>query len=261
MARSRSPDRDKAKELYITKPTRTLKSIAGELGISEGTVRGWKNKDKWDSGTERKKRNVPNNNTERSKQKEPKKKSGNPNPVIQEKTKFRNGNKAATKHDLYSKFLHAEQIEIIEAMEGFDMLDQLWLQIQISFASILRAQKNMWVENKDDHLKVIKKSRPTALGKDVEYEVSFAHERYESYIKAQSRAMDVYRVQVEKFIKLAPPDDPRLSQVKDEERNLKLDKLRAEIGKIEGPKAGTGLQEYKNVLAERFANRKAAEDK
>jgi len=66
LARQRSPDRDKAFEVYQEhKGDIDLVEIAEILKLSPGTVRGWKNKDKWDSkinGTLQK-------NTERSKRK------------------------------------------------------------------------------------------------------------------------------------------------------------------------------------------------
>ena len=67
MPRKRDPKRDKAFEIYKKfKGESKLKDIAEELGVAEGTVRGWKNKDKWDdklNGTFQKKiRNVPNKN-------------------------------------------------------------------------------------------------------------------------------------------------------------------------------------------------------
>ena len=49
MARQRSPNRDKAFEIYKdNNGDIDLTKIANELNISAGTVRGWKNKDKWD---------------------------------------------------------------------------------------------------------------------------------------------------------------------------------------------------------------------
>ncbi|WP_301173278.1 DNA translocase FtsK [Brevibacillus nitrificans] len=49
MARARDPNRDKAYEIWQqTNGEIKLKDIADQLGISEGTVRGWKNKDKWE---------------------------------------------------------------------------------------------------------------------------------------------------------------------------------------------------------------------
>lgn len=55
MPKQRSPEREKAFELY--KQGLKLIEIAKELNLPEGTIRGWKNKDKWDdklNGTFRK---------------------------------------------------------------------------------------------------------------------------------------------------------------------------------------------------------------
>lgn len=52
MARPRSPNRDKAYQLWLESgKTRQLKEIAAELGVSEEQVRKWKNKDQWDKVT------------------------------------------------------------------------------------------------------------------------------------------------------------------------------------------------------------------
>jgi len=63
LARLRSPNRDKAFEMWKnSNGSIKLKDIAESLCSSEGTVRGWKNKDKWDdklNGTFPKIRNVP----------------------------------------------------------------------------------------------------------------------------------------------------------------------------------------------------------
>ena len=49
MARQRSPNRDKAFEIYKqNKGNIKLKDIAEQLNVSEGTVRSWKNRYKWD---------------------------------------------------------------------------------------------------------------------------------------------------------------------------------------------------------------------
>lgn len=50
MPRPRSPNRDKAFELWLESgKSRTLKEIAQELGVSENQVRKWKNQDKWEN--------------------------------------------------------------------------------------------------------------------------------------------------------------------------------------------------------------------
>lgn len=49
MAKERSPNRDKAFEMYKdSKGKMLLKDIAAALGVKEGTVRVWKNRNKWD---------------------------------------------------------------------------------------------------------------------------------------------------------------------------------------------------------------------
>ncbi|MGO0058635.1 phage terminase small subunit-related protein [Brevibacillus fluminis] len=76
MARARDPSREKAFEIWKQYGGNIkLKEIADKLGISEGTVRGWKNKDDWEgqlNGTfQLNARNVPklkerSNGTERN---------------------------------------------------------------------------------------------------------------------------------------------------------------------------------------------------
>lgn len=64
MARPRSPNRDKAKDLWIESGrTRLLKDIAEELNVSEEQVRKWKNQDRWDKVT------LPNANSNVTNQK------------------------------------------------------------------------------------------------------------------------------------------------------------------------------------------------
>lgn len=49
MARERSPNRDKAKELYLTaKGNIKLTDIATQLNVSDSQIRKWKSSDKWD---------------------------------------------------------------------------------------------------------------------------------------------------------------------------------------------------------------------
>lgn len=64
MGRARDPNRDKAFEIYSENNGNIeLVEIAERLGVSAGTVRGWKSKDKWEpkiKGTFQKKiRNAP----------------------------------------------------------------------------------------------------------------------------------------------------------------------------------------------------------
>ncbi len=71
MARARDPNRDKAFEIWKqSKGEIKLKDIADQLGISEGTVRGWKNKDQWDKQVNGTFQSKERNATERPKETE-----------------------------------------------------------------------------------------------------------------------------------------------------------------------------------------------
>ena len=85
MPRERSPNRDKAFEIYKEhKGNIDLVEIANTLKVSDGTVRGWKNKDKWEdklNGTFQKK---TSKNTERSNKNKSNKKVKKQEPKLEE---------------------------------------------------------------------------------------------------------------------------------------------------------------------------------
>ncbi|GMG79814.1 hypothetical protein ShirakiTA10_27760 [Bacillus safensis] len=53
----------------------------------------------------------------------------------------------------------AEAFEIMQEIQEFSPVDLLWEQIQIQFTAIVRAQKIMLVEGKDEMIKELKKAR------------------------------------------------------------------------------------------------------
>ncbi|MFR4992100.1 MAG: phage terminase small subunit-related protein, partial [Turicibacter sp.] len=76
MARERSPNRDKAFELYKESNGKIQnREIANILGISEKTVSGWKVKDKWNSKLngvlQKDERSTPKEKKRSNKKKEP----------------------------------------------------------------------------------------------------------------------------------------------------------------------------------------------
>ncbi|MEK5331541.1 hypothetical protein [Lysinibacillus sp. FSL W8-0992] len=157
-----------------------------------------------------------------------KKRSGNPNPPNQ----FTKRNRAAMIHGLRSKFLYDEQIEIMEALQDFDVVDQLWLQIELSFSAIIRAQKIMWVEDPFDHLKETSGYSSGEGGSGETFKVIYAHERYESYIKAQTRAFAEHRNLVKQFMDLTTEDDERRLKLEQMQLNMEKTKTDIELSKI-----------------------------
>lgn len=98
MARPRSPNRDKALQLWLNSDRRRqLKDIAAELQVSEEQIRKWKNQDKWDKVTlPKSKSNVTNHKGGQP---------GNKNAVGHGGT-GPPGNKNAVKHGAYEQIYY-----------------------------------------------------------------------------------------------------------------------------------------------------------
>lgn len=119
MARPRSPNRDKACELWLESgKKRPLKDIAAELKVSEEQIRKWKNQDKWDKVT------LPNtkSNVTNHKGGQP----GNKNAVGHGGT-GPPGNKNAVKHGAYEQIyyeaLPEEERSLFDSIPDTDALD------------------------------------------------------------------------------------------------------------------------------------------
>lgn len=148
---------------------------------------------------------------------------GNPNPT----PKFAKRNQAARKHGLRAKYFTATQREIMEDFEDFSLLEKLWMQIEIKFSAIIQMQKIMWVDNSFETLDEIEMRSDGENGSLTKYKVVYAFEQFESYIKAQARAMAEYRNLVDKYLQLSGEDDERRLKLK--KMQLDVDKTTAEI--------------------------------
>lgn len=247
MARPRNPKRDEAFQMWLeSKGQMLLKDIAEQLELSDSQIRKWKNQDKWDDNL---KGNVTKSNgnvTKRSRGAP----AGNSNAKGHGAPKQ---NQNATTHGFFSKFLPEETLEIMEAMNERSPADLIWDQIQIQYAAIIRAQRIMHVESKDEIIKEIKKEKNTLLqqGDEVksiptefEYEFQFAWERQAQLLTAQSRAIGELRSSIRQFVEMADQNDER--RLKLEQMQLAIDKTRVEIGKL-GSDEQNGLIEIKIV--------------
>ncbi len=227
MARARSPDRVKAEAIYLkNKGNIELVKIAEILDRPQGTVRGWKNKDKWDDKLNGTFQEKSKKNAKRSK----KKKGGQPG----NKNAVGHGppkeNKNAEKHGFFSKYLPEETLDIIQEINEKDPLDILWENIQIQYAAIIRAQRIMHVESKEEMIKELKKEKSyeseSISSSETEYEFQFAWDRQATLLKAQSRAMGELRSLIKQYNELV---DRGMGT---KEQELRIQKLQLEIDKI-----------------------------
>lgn len=240
MPRARDPNREKAFELYKQHNGNIdLVEIASQLSLSAGTIRGWKAKDKWElklNGTLQK-------DTERSKRK----KGGQPcnknatGPV---------GNKHAEKFGFFSKYLPEETKEIFDAIAEADPLDLLWHQIQIAYAAIIRAQNIMYVKDKEEMVKELKKKKTYSSemsdSKEEEWEFQFAWDRQASFLNAQARAQGELRSLIKQYDETLHSNWETATEL----QKQRVEKLKSEISKTNGTDNVEELAKLDKVLAE-----------
>ncbi|MEH7592536.1 phage terminase small subunit [Bacillus toyonensis] len=249
MARQRSPDRNKAYEIFkehngdITNRKIAELLSTSEKAVNEKTVGGWKSKDEWidklNGVLHKNERSTPKKDTEYSKKKPgaPKgnrnavnnrggAKTGNKNAIGNPggSAPLRNGN-AAT-HGLYRKYLPKELYDLKEELEeaiNNDPLSILWESIMLQHAQIIHAQRIMFVNNKEDMTKELRKKKLSESGFEEEWEIQFAWDKQASFLNAQSKALSTLSALIRDFDRLANIDD---------ERRAKLEFIQVQIDKI-----------------------------
>ena len=215
LGRARDPNRDKAFEIYSDNNGNIeLIEIAERLGVSAGTVRGWKSKDKWEpkiKGTFQKK------STERSKNPRGAPK-GSKNALGHGAPK---GNTNALKHGLFAKYLPQEVYEIAQELSEKQPIDILWENITLTYANLLHAQRILYVQDVDDTTTVLIAS--TAKGGE-SYEVHTAWDKQGKALTAIARAQSELKNMIKTY------DELTRSPLVTEEQKLRIEKLKSQIG-------------------------------
>lgn len=225
MPRPRSPNRDKAFAIWQEHGGNILlKDIAAQLDVSETQVRKWKNQDKWEQAG---KVTLPNANSNVTKPKggQP----GNQNAVGNDGGAPL-GNKNAEKHGFFSKWLPVETLEIMQEIQTNEPIDLLWDQIMIQYTAIIRAQRIMYVHDADDLSKEISMQSMEATAWDVQQ----AWDKQAKFLQAQSRAMTTLNGMIKQYEEMLQSD------VDNEERRERINKLKAETAKISEDKGDDG---------------------
>ncbi|MFD5195034.1 phage terminase small subunit [Bacillus subtilis] len=208
------------------------KDLAEKYGVSVNTIKSWKQRHGW----ERKKGAPISKSVHTKKGGQP----GNKNAIGNKGGAAPAGNQNAVTHGFFSKFLPEETLEIMEEIQERSPADMIWDQIQIQYAAILRAQRIMFVQDKDDMTKVLKKEKPGMFGDEREWEFQFAWDRHATFLNAQSRAMGELRGLIKQFDQLAHEAD---------ERRLKLEQMRLNIEKAKKDIDGDNGNSQENEVA------------
>lgn len=218
----------------------TLKALAEKHDIKIGTLKSRKSREGWSRDPTKKDATKKKKVATKATKDASRKRSGNPNPQNQ----FTKRNKAAEKHGFFSKFLPNETLEIMEQMEERSPADLIYDQIQIQYAAIIRAQKIMYVEDKFDETRVLKKEKPGMFGDEQEWEIQFAWDKHATFLNAQSRAMGEFRGLIKQFLDIAHDDDER--RLKLALMNAQIDKTKLEIDKLQN---GDGSNAQESEIA------------
>ncbi|PAE66204.1 hypothetical protein CHH85_20295 [Bacillus subtilis] len=202
------------------------KDLAEKYGVSVNTIKSWKQRHGW-----QRKKGAPFRKSVHTK------KVGAP---LGNKNALGNTggapqrNKNAMTHGFFSKFLPEETLSIMAGIQERSPVDMIWDQIQIQYAAIIRAQKIMFVSDKEEMIKELKKKK-SALSEtneveEEEYEFQFSWDRHATFLNAQSRAMAELRNLIKQFDELAHAEDER--RLKLEHMRLNINQKKLELGKL-----------------------------
>ncbi len=213
------------------------KEISAKYDISLNTLKSWIKRYNW---ANEKKKGAPKN------------KRGAP--IGNKNATGPPGNKNAEKFGFFSKYLPEETRELIQEISIKDKFDILWEQITIQYAAIIRAQKIMYVKDKEEMIKELKKYESTENGEKIEYEFQFAWDRQASFLNAQSRAMSELRSLIKQYDEMIHKD----WNLATEEQKNRVEKLKCEVDNLK--KSDTGddskiwVEAIQNIAMKRGVN-------
>lgn len=210
MPKAKNAKADEALALY--RQGLQLVEIARRLDLPPGTVRRWKCTYKWDGG--KSERSEPKKANARKRGGQP----GNHNATGPPK------NDHAVKHGLFRKWLPEDAVSIIEEMPK-DPLDLLWDQIELAYAAILRAQRIMYVKDKDDKTVETVMEGYSDSGSTTAYNVQEAWDKQANFMKAQARAQSELRGLIKQYDEMLHKDWEAATA----EQKARLDLLRSRI--------------------------------
>lgn len=201
--------KEKVKQDYIKGMKQ--KEISAKYDISLNTLKSWIKRYNW---ANEKKKGAPKN------------KRGAP--IGNKNATGPPGNKNAEKFGFFSKYLPEETQDLINEIKDKDKFDILWEQITIQYAAIIRAQKIMYVKDKEEMIKELKKYESTENGEKIEYEFQFAWDRQASFLNAQSRAMSELRSLIKQYDEMIHKD----WNLATEEQKTRVEKLKCEVDNL-----------------------------
>lgn len=234
MSETRAPDKEKIKADYLSgiKP----KELSDKYDISINTLKSWIKRYGWTKDATKegafcKQKGAPLNNKNAVGHGAPEK------------------NNNAVKHGLFERYLPQETLDIVNNM-SLNPIDILWDQIQIAYAAIVRAQQIMFIKDRDDLTKELKREKQsrgdTSTSWEEEYELQFAWDKHSSFMQAQARQQTALNGMIKQYEELCK------SGLATEEQKARIEKLKAETKKLEPDNQDEGIR-YTGIPASMVA--------
>lgn len=191
------------------------KEIAEKYDVSLNTVKSWQRRYNWSrkGAPNKKKMGAPKNNQNAR---------GNKGGAAPK------GNKNAATHGLFANWLPDESRELMELVADRSPADMIWDNIMIQYTAIIRAQKIMYVSDRDDISKEISSSGESVT----EYAIQYAWDKQANFMAAQSRAMTTLSHLIKQFVSLTDEQDERRKKLAIMDVQVKKAKAEAEMAEI-----------------------------
>lgn len=293
MARARSPNRDRAFEMWRESGgTMKLKDIAAEIGETDSKVRKWKTLDDWDGQLEQTKGSAPLPQMERStseeRERSPSKAkrgapTGNQNakghgaPLGNRNAVGNNGgapegNENAVTHGFFRSKLPKRLQELHKQVCEMDPVDMAWNNLTLTMTIMLDSLEQLAAERSDRQL--VKKKKfaiptddegvPVEIEGELLHEIEWEHHTsLDQQVKAMA-ALDRQQArldnQIRKFLALADEDDKRRLELEAMRERLRMERERHEVDmkKAKGSSDDEGGSNGLDKLAEALERSAAA---
>lgn len=217
------------------------KDLAEKYGTSLNTIKSWIKRYGWSKlkntqGAPSRAEGAPSDVQSAPQKKKQGAQPGNKNAVGHGAPK---GNKNAEKYGFFSKYLPEETVSIMRAMPK-DPLDVLWDQIQIAYASIIRAQKIMYVEDKyDKTIEKVEEKCGNVIGE--RWEVQQSWDKQANFLSAQARAQKTLDGMIKRYDELLHKN----WDLATEEQKARIDQIKANTERMNresGPEDDEGVE-------------------
>ena len=235
ISRKRSPNRDKAYEIYKRFNGKiTSKEIAVLLNENENNINCWRTLDKWKKRFNKVGAPYGNKNSVGNK-------GGAPE-----------GNVNSFKYGSYSSRIPLAVKNIMQELDIENPIEKLWRSICLQEARIIHMQDIMHVEDKNDMTKELKKESSGDKMESQEYEIQYAWDKEANLINTQSKAYNTLAKLLKQYDDMIHANWESVT----EEQKLRVERLKVQIDNPELTHKKEVAKEKMKLEKERFEHQK-----